>query len=255
MKLGFLGYGNLARALVAGVCRGGAVLPSDVYICANTEATLSYARGQGYNTVSDSFALFDTCDIVVLAIKPKVFREMKLTLSRVRVEGRRVISVMAAVGIEEIGEVLKCPVMRVMPTLAAADGRDILGYSCDPKYFEDVIPALSVLGDALMLSENMLERLTVAASCGLGFAAHVLEAYRLECMSLGFDAEQADAITRRMFGYAAQDAGSFSELEARVATKGGVTESGNQAMDGPLKQAFDAAFDTAGERVGVKRIK
>ncbi len=251
MKLGFLGYGNLARSLVRGVTTQG-ILPSDsVYICARTEATLAYARSLGHGTVADPAALFAECDIVVLAIKPKVFREMSYDLSRIDTAGKRVVSVMAAVKLEELEAVVRCPVMRVMPTLAAADGKDILGYSTKDD-FEDIVPALGKLGEVLALDEDMLERLTVAASCGLGFAAHVLDSYKKQCIDIGFEAEQAESITRAMFGYAAENDESFNALEHRVATKGGVTEAGNNAMDAGLSEALGAAFRVAGNAVGIK---
>lgn len=252
MKLGFLGYGNLARALARGVCGQGVLPPENVYICARTEATLSYARSLGHSTAPDAAALFETCDVVVLAIKPKVFREMSYELSRIDTTGKQVISVMAAVKLDELAEVMRCPVMRVMPTLAAADGMDIMGYSCRGD-FDDIIPALGKLGDVLCLDEEMLERLTVAASCGLGFAAHILDAYKKQCQEFGFEADQAEAITRRMFTYAAQAEDGFDGLETRVATRGGVTEAGNVAMDEQLRGALDSAFYTAGDKVGIKK--
>lgn len=258
MKLGFLGYGNLARALDSGVCSQSILSAADIYVCANTQATLLYASSLGHKTASCAAELFSLCDIVVLAIKPRVFRAMQQELAAIDTKGKRVISVMAAVKLDEIEGVMRCPVMRVMPTLAAADAKDILGYTYK-EGFDDVVPHLMRLGDAMRLDEPMLERLTVAASCGLGFAAHVLEAYKKQCMSYGFDPDQAEAITRRMFGYAADNVSvtdgldGFADLERRVATKGGVTEAGNNAMDGKLCEAFCAAFDTAGELAGVKK--
>ena len=258
MKLGFLGYGNLARALARGICSQKMLDAADIYICANTEATLSYARALGHNTANSAQELFEICDVIVLAIKPKVFRAMQYDLSRIDTAGKRVISVMAAVKIDEIEQTMRCPVMRVMPTLAAADAKDILGYTCG-EGFDDIAPELARLGDAMRLDEPMLERLTVAASCGLGFAAHVLEAYKKQCVSYGFEPSQAEAITRRMFGYAAENVSvtdeldGFADLERRVATKGGVTEAGNNAMNDKLCEAFEAAFDTAGELAGVKK--
>lgn len=257
MKLGFLGYGNLARALDRGICSQNILPPENICICAKTEATLATARGRGHMTCVGAAELFALCDIVVLAIKPRVFREMKYELSRIDTSGRRVVSVMAAVHIGEIAAVVGCPVMRVMPTLAAADAKDIIGYCCGAG-FDDVAAALGRLGDAIKLDEAMLDRLTVASSCGLGFAAHMLESYKKECISYGFAPEQAETITRRMFSYAAEvrEEGaddSFSALESRVATKGGATEAGNLAMDTPLREAISAAFDAAGERAIPKK--
>lgn len=266
MKLGFLGYGNLAKALTAGLCRdGGALTPAQITVTAHTAATLALAASHGHGTVPDARTLFSECDTVVLAIKPRVFRELADELAAYITPHHRIISVMCAVHIDEISAALGCPVMRVMPTLAAAEGCDILGYTpVEGADYSDVIALLGSLGDALEMNEHMLDRLTVAASCGLGFAAHILEAYKRECLRLGFDDAQSDAIVRRMFVFAAESgksaaeaggeknaapvADSFTRLEARVATRGGATEAGNLAMDADLRAALSAAFNAAGER-------
>lgn len=264
MKLGFLGYGNLARALTRGLCRpGGALEPREVTVTARSDATLEVARAAGHVVCRTAAELFATCNTVVLAVKPYVFRELASELRGLITPTHRVISVMCAVHIDEIQTALGCPVLRVMPTLAAADACDLLGYS-DAAQFADVVPLLRTLGDALPLDEDMLDRLTVAASCGLGFAAHILEAYKRECMVLGFDDEQSDAIVRRMFAYAAgvgqaetadgnADEDRFSALERRVATRGGATEAGNLAMDAELRRALAAAFAAAGDRAVPKK--
>ncbi len=246
MKLGFLGYGNLARALCRGFVSQGALSPADIAVCAKSEATLSLARGEGFSTASTAAHLFSVCDIVFIAVKPRVFREMASELSAIDTRSKRAVSVMAAVHLDEILSVLRCPILRLMPTLAAADGCDIMGYTASEDAFADLLPLLSHLGEALSLDEDMLDRLTVAASCGLGFAANILDAYSRECEKYGFSSEQSRAITGRMFGYAASS-GDFAALRTRVATRGGVTEAGNNAMNAPLSEALSAAFCVAGE--------
>ena len=259
MSIGFLGYGNLAKALTRGLCRpGGALSPAEITVTAHSDATINAASAAGHDTCPDAAALFAKCDTVVLAVKPRVFREIAPALRECITPAHRVVSVMCAVHIDEIAAALGCPVMRVMPTLAAADACDILGYTIpDGADFSDLVPLLASLGDALPMNEPMLDRLTVAASCGLGVAAHILEAYKRECMALGFDSAQSDAIVRRMFVYAAECGrddphpapdDSFTALERRVATRGGATEAGNLAMDADLRRALSACFGAAGER-------
>lgn len=248
MKIGFLGYGNLARALDAGIKKEQILPAGDIYVCENNEAALTAARAAGHPIAADIKELFALCDIVVILIKPAVFRSMKPLLSGLDTRGRRVISGMAAVHTGELSQVFGCPVLRVMPTLAAAHSKGPLGYSGGAG-FEDIIPALSRMGDAVCLDDDMLDRLTVAASCGLGFAAHIMDAYRAECIKHGFSPEDSNLIARSIFSYPADLAtGSLSELVDRVATKGGATEAGILAMDQHLRSALAAAFAAAGER-------
>lgn len=259
MSIGFLGFGNLATALARGLCRpGGALSPADITVTARTEATINAAAAAAHNTCPDAASLFAKCDTVVLAVKPRVFRELAPTLRDYITPAHRVVSVMCAVHIDEIEAALGCPVMRVMPTLAAADACDLLGYTIpDGADFSDIVRLLDSLGDAIPMDESLLDRLTVAASCGLGFAAHILEAYKRECMALGFSSTQSDDIVRCVFAYAAgvdkhavlaDHTDSFTALESRVATRGGATEAGNLAMDSDLRRALSACFNASAER-------
>lgn len=246
MRLGFLGYGNLAKAFDAGIKKSNLIPAKDIYICAKTESTLTEASILGHGTVTELKELFAVCDVIALLIKPKIFRDLKPELSKLDTHGKRVISCMAAVHTDELREVFNCPVLRIMPTLAVSDAFDILGHS-ESDNFNDIIYGLSQLGDTIKLSDDMLDLLTVAASCGLGFAAHIMEIYKNECIKLGFSPEQSMKITRRIFAFSAKS-DDFSDLRNRVATKGGVTEAGILAMDSDLRKSIASAFAEAAER-------
>lgn len=260
MKIGFLGYGNLARAIDRGLISKNLLPAGNICVCAKTEATLTNARAKGHMTCHTAEELFEICDIVLIAVKPKVFFEISHELESVDTTGKRVVSLMAAVHIDVIEKVMRCPVLRIMPSLASANAVDVIGYTVGEStapLFEDFLTLITGLGEVVGLEEDMLDRLTVASSCGLGFAAHILDVYKDKCINYGFSPEQSEMITRRMFSYAA-DSGkesgeSFAELRSRVATKGGATEAGNQAMDKPLREAVDAAFNAAGERAIPKK--
>lgn len=176
---------------------------------------------------------------------------MSADLKNIDVRGKRVISVMAAVAESEIASVFSCPVMRVMPTIAITDARDIIGYYTKGG-FDDIIQGLKTLGDAVSLDEDSLDRLTVASSCGLGFAAHMMQIYKDECKKFGFSDADSVLIVKRIFAYAA-DCGDFDALEKLVATKGGATEAGISAMDEDQKKAISEAFDKSAERAVPKK--
>ena len=150
---------------------------------------------------------------------------------------------MAGITEAEIKEIVGVPVMRVIPTLAAAKGKDIIGI-CGT-VFNDIKAMLDSIGSTFVCEEEKLPAITIAASCGLGFAAQVLESYKNAVKSLGFDEEQAVSITATTFSNAALFS-PFSELAQKVATKGGVTEKGLAEMkERGLDTLFIAAFEKA----------
>lgn len=244
MKLGYLGFGNLARALDCGIMSRGLMSPENIYVCVKSENSRDHAEKLGHTSVSAS-ELFAVCDTVVLAVKPSVFREMKATLSLLDVSGKRVVSALCGVGYDELKTVFHCPVMRIMPSIASEGGNDIIGY-CGDGGFDDFLSVLGGIGVLRKTEEENLGRFTVAASCGIGFAAHIMQAYRDECITLGFSPEDAETITRCIFSFASGAKDDFSSLEARVATKGGATAAGISKMDEGIRTSLRSAFDASG---------
>ena len=237
MKLGLLGYGNLAASIDAGIAKRSIMPAGDIYVCDSAETAQTRARAAGHPVCASIAGLFDACDVVFILIKPKVFRELKAGLAALDTKSKRIVSCMAAVHTDELREVFSCPVMRIMPTLASAGAADIIGHT-PSRDFNDILSVLGRLGDLLCLDEEQLDRLTVAASCGLGFAARIMELYAGECEKLDFHPVRLRQLPA---AYLPAAGGDFAGLAARVATKGGVTEAGLNAMDKDLRGALSAA--------------
>ena len=246
MKIGFYGLGHMASALVEGFLKKELCTPAQISILAKSDETKERARAQGFFVCDSAQELFDRTDAVILALKPAVFKDLRPAMGALDTKGTKIISIMASISLAELQETFSCPVLRVMPTVAVATGHDIIGMT-DPTGFEDCKLLFEKLGSVHILDEEHLDRLTVAASCGPGFAAKVLQSYEQACIKLGFDKEQAVAITAAVFSFAANAKGDdpFAILRRQVATPGGVTEAGNAAMGSAVEDAFDAAFQKA----------
>ena len=231
MKLGFLGYGNLAMAIDAGIAKLGIIPAGDIFVCDSADTAGARARAAGHPVCGSAAELFYACDVVVILIKPKVFREIKAEFAALDTRGKRVVSCMAAVHTDELKGVFGCPVMRVRPTLASAGAADIIGHT-PSREFGDLLSVLGQLGDLLCLDEKQLDCLTVAASCGLGFAARIMEVYAGECEKIGFKPGRL----RRHPQHIHMPPVATCHWQA-VATKGGVTEAGLNAWTRPARGA------------------
>ena len=239
VKYSFFGYGNLAKAIVKGLV-GAGVSPSDVTVLAKTDATKDFARSNGLNVADGIPGL--ASDVLFLATKPAPFRENAESFSS-GFENAKIVSLMPGMPEEEVEAVFGKPVLTAIPTLGIGLGHDIIAVS-DREGFDDVKAVLSRLGRVIVCDREKLLKVTVAASCGLGFAADILEAYRRNVSALGLSPEESEVIVSSIFTSAAAMP-PYGELASKVATKGGVTEKGLAAMektlDGTIKSAFDAA--------------
>ena len=249
MKIGFLGFGNLAKALYNGLILSGKLDCKDVVVTAKSEQTLNYANSLGITAVKSVKELFELSSVIILAVKPKVFETLIEDLPS-SFEGKKIVSVMAMCKIEKLQKVFgKTPILRIMPSLSSATCSDIIGVSDNVEQFGDFIEVLKGAGKLMFLSEDKLEAFTVGASCGLGFAGYLLKQYQTAIENLGFTKEEALEITKVTFlNSASYD--DFENLYTKVATKGGATEQGLLAMkEGNLNEIISKgvlkAYDKA----------
>lgn len=243
LKHGFLGFGNLPFSLASGLVEATVMPTSEVIVFDKSEQAMRKAKDLGFDVALDFETLLCQGETLWLAVKPNVFRSLSNSFKASKKRYTRCVSVMAGITEAEIKEIVGVPVMRVIPTLAAAKGKDIIGI-CGT-VFNDIKAMLDSIGSTFVCEEEKLPAITIAASCGLGFAAQVLESYKNAVKSLGFDEEQAVSITATTFSNAALFY-PFSELAQKVATKGGVTEKGLAEMkERGLDTLFISAFEKA----------
>ncbi len=239
MKYSFFGYGNLAKAVVKGIVKAG-VSKSDITVFAKTDATKDFARSEGLCVASDIKGL--ASDVLFLATKPAPFRENADSF-KTGFENTKVVSLMPGMPEDEVAAVFGRPVLTVIPTLGIGLGNDIIAVS-ETEGFDDVKALLMKCGRVFVCGMERLLKVTVAASCGVGFAADILAAYKKCVSDLGFTDEESEAITSSVFA-SASAMPPFDGLAGKVATKGGITEKGiaamNETLDCTVRSAFDAA--------------
>ena len=106
MKLGFIGYGNMASAIAKGLVSFNVIKNTDIYACArNYEKLNTNCAKLKINACQDSTSLITQTDIVVIAVKPyqiaSVVEPVKDLLSN-----KIVISIAAGVYFEDYEKLL-----------------------------------------------------------------------------------------------------------------------------------------------------
>ena len=75
MTIGFIGLGNMAKAMIGGILQKGLMGPNEIIGSANTEETcLKVANKYGIQTRNSNAAVAKEADIIVLAVKPQYFK-------------------------------------------------------------------------------------------------------------------------------------------------------------------------------------
>ena len=237
MKVTLLGHGRLGSAIAEGWRLTGAV--SDPTIL--TRAVPSVCP-------PDTRAL-------VVAVKPAAWRDAVAPLLDTLPTGAVVVSVMAGVLAADLAQaLLGRPIVRVMPTTAVAQGSGVAAIWSDDEDARALAHALfDPIADTVDLAEQpMLDAATAVAGSAPAFFYALAQALAQAGVEAGLTPDAAQRLTRGALRSAGSGVGteaSLDELIARIASPGGTTRAGLDALKGAdLDKAGQAAVVAAVSR-------
>ena len=241
MKISILGLGHLGGALLRGLLSSG-VEPGDITVYDRSPAR--FAGLEGIRAVTDPAQAAAGTDVCFIVLKSAGFFELADGLRGLPCT---FVSFMAGVTLNALRDALPgAEVVRAMPSIAIESCEGITAYTDAPS---PVAELLGRLGYAFRVEPEKIERVMAYASCGVGFAAYLLEAFRAAGLDMGFTEEECDRITAQTFKNAL-DRGHYAETVRAVATPGGATEQGVKHMDAAgVTPAVSEAVRRAYERM------
>jgi pyrroline-5-carboxylate reductase len=258
MKLGFIGGGNMAAAIIGGLVRKG-FAATDIQVAelsAERRAWLAREFGIG---VEESPAQTLAADVIVLAVKPQQLKAALTALPALKPE-QLVLSVAAGVRAADISRWLggHAAVARAMPNTPALVSQGATGLFGLPGVSARQQAWASQIMEAVGLvvwvdEEPLIDVVTAISGSGPAYVFYFIEALEQAGIDLGLTPETARRLTLQTFLGAATLASGESvppaELRARVTSKGGTTERGIQALEGDgVKNAILHAAKAAAAR-------
>ncbi|WP_332658086.1 pyrroline-5-carboxylate reductase family protein [Brevundimonas sp.] len=250
-----LGCGRLGSAIVEGWLKTGAVDPSDLIILtpsAKPVAEQARARGTRINPPQDEL---EAARVLVLAVKPAMWRTALAPLIARLGPRTQLVSVMAGVSAADMSEVSARPVARVMPTTAVAQARGVAAvWSADPGALETARDLFSPMADVVDLeTEGQIDAATAVAGSAPAFIYAFVQALADAGRAEGLSMEAARRLARgalRSAGAGVETDEALEALVARIASPGGTTRAGLDAMSasGDLERAATAAVTAAVQR-------
>ena len=124
MKVGFIGGGNMAEAIIAGMVKE-SFSPSDIYVSEINEERLNYMKDR-FNIEVAGADFFETVDIVFLAVKPQVLFDLMEDIKDEITENHLVVSIVAGIPSEKICKKLSTGhVVRAMPNTPSLIGKGV----------------------------------------------------------------------------------------------------------------------------------
>jgi pyrroline-5-carboxylate reductase len=231
-KLGFIGGGNMASAIMGGLLRQG-LLPEQLVVVEPFEGQRQQLLAQfGVQALAEAGPALQDCQLVVWAVKPQLFKEAA-TPVRPHVTQALHLSVAAGIRTDSMVNWLGCErLVRAMPNTPALVGKGMTGLfareTVSANERHTIEQLLSSTGQCLWVPrEADLDAVTALSGSGPAYVFYFLEAMRQAGTEMGLDANTATRLAIGTFvgaSYLAQESTEPPEvLRERVTSKGGTT--------------------------------
>ncbi len=274
MKLGFIGSGKMATALVHGVIKAGVSQPSDIIASdAISGVAEKLAKDTGITAAASNAEVFAASEAIVLAVKPGDAliaiqqipgQQMESSMSWAwRSEGGKqtklLISIVAGLPISKLeaagSERLR--IIRVMPNTPALIGAGAAAFSCGTTATAaDADVARKIFGSvglAVQVKEELLDAVTGLSGSGPAYIYTIIEALADGGVLMGLPRDLALQLAAQTVAGSAEMVLKSSlhpaALRDQVTSPGGTTIAGLEALEkAGIRSALIAAVRAATQR-------
>lgn len=260
-NLTFIGGGNMASALLGGLIAQGfdanTICVADPY----QPSLDALAKTYGVKTTTDNNKAVSEADIVILAVKPQVLKDVCQGMAAAtQKKNPLIISIAAGITLSSLqswlGESLA--IVRCMPNTPALVQTGASGLYANAQVSQNqkqqTEAILSAIGMSVWVdSEKQIDAVTAVSGSGPAYFFLVMEAMQAAGEALGLSAETAQQLTLQTALGAAKMAIASdvdaAELRRRVTSPGGTTAAALQVFeDNNLRALFHKALSAADQR-------
>ena len=262
----------MAEAFIGALLQVGAVSPIQIRVADVLSDRLRHLnQTYGIDTLNDNVELYDSCDMVILAVKPQqmaaVLTEIAERRNLSREHRKLVISIAAGFPIRKIEQHLyagldenqrkRLPIIRVMPNTPALVLTGMSGMSTNEYATDDdrrqTFYILSQIGSVIEFAEKDLDAVTGLSGSGPAYIFYMVEAMIAAGENVGLSSEHARKLTLKTVEGALallrQSNESAEQLRRKVTSPGGTTEAALGVLKSyHFKQAIVEAIAAAARR-------
>lgn len=181
-KVGFVGGGQMATALLAGAIQAGVLKVSNTIVAESSESRRQFLQQKmvGLKCVSSASELA-SCSTLIIALKPQVLREVGRTIGTSLSGDRLWISVAAGVSLSELSVLLGSNrIIRVMPNTPAQVGAGASGLAAAAQVLSNDMnwaeQLMNSVGRCFRVQESQLSAVTGIAGSSPAYIYMIIEA-------------------------------------------------------------------------------
>jgi pyrroline-5-carboxylate reductase len=243
MIVGFVGSGNMAAAMARGWAGEFERMLFSDSGSGRAQALADELGGE----VAANGEIAERADFVVLAVKPAALEAVAPDLTA----AGRIVSVLAAVSVERLRAAFpSAEVLRTMPNVGVEVRKGVLCIAGEAS--PEVRSKLDLLGNAVEIGDGEFDAATAVMGCAPAYFALAVEAIAAAGAADGLDPDLARELVVETAAGTAELLRSWdpADLRRAVASPGGSTEAGLEALDREgARAAFEAAVRASLERM------
>lgn len=197
MKLGFIGAGNMAQAIIGGVLKNGILSKDDIIASAATKKTINkVSKEYGINTTLDNRKAAKS-NILFLAVKPVYYQQVINEIRDIVSSEQIIVTIAAGKSLEWVEEAFGGvkKIVRTMPNTPALVGEGITAVCPNSNIAEKdlakVMELLESFGEAEVINENIMDAVVAVSGSSPAYVFMFIEAMADAAVAEGMPRTQA----------------------------------------------------------------
>lgn len=235
MKIGFIGLGNMATAMIGGMLTKGLVRPEDIIGSSKTSATAEKIKRKfNITTVLNNRTVAEKADILFLAVKPLFFPEVIAEIRDSVGAQTLIVSIAAGRSLSYLKEAFGRPelkIVRCMPNTPALVSEGCTGICAGEEVpsedMEKIAELMGAFGRAGVVPERLMDAVVGVSGSAPAYVFMFIEAMADGAVAAGMPRKQAyEFAAQTVLGSAKMvlETGQHpGELKDMVCSPGGTT--------------------------------
>ena len=198
MKLGFIGTGNMAGAIIGGIIRAGLVSPEEIIGSDVSEAGRRKVRETyGIHVTAENQEVAEQAELLFLSVKPQFYADVIAQIRESVKEEQIVITIAPGKTVAWLEEQFKKPIkiIRTMPNTPAMTGEGMTAV-CPNSYVQDlelsyVLRILNTFGKTEVVAEHLMDAGVSVSGSSPAYVFLMIEAMADAAVAEGMPRQQA----------------------------------------------------------------
>ncbi|WPP09658.1 pyrroline-5-carboxylate reductase [Pediococcus inopinatus] len=243
MKVGFIGVGNMAKAIITGMVKAGFSGEDILVHSGHLEHYEAFAKQNQLVIEASNEAVAKKADVVVLAVKPTIAEAVLRSIkAELQTDKKLLASVVSGLSIAQMQAIIgNWPVLRVMPNVNVEIGEGMTGLAASGNLNLNLAPIkngkyiFELVGKVMEISEADFSTFGAIAGSAPAYAYFFIDALSRAGVKYGLTKQAATEIAAQVVNGSAKMVLAADENPAalidKVSSPGGTTVAGFLAME------------------------